>query len=150
MMNLRLTRDILGSTYTLGTLEVDVGKGWQPFGYTCEDVDRGLTSDMGLDEIAAIKVRGQTAIPLGTYQLQDTWSPKYQVDKLLVSGVPGFQGIRIHAGNDATHTEGCLLPGLTRDVEAGTVAKSKLAVAWLESTGRKLGLGSIEIRRDAQ
>ena len=29
--------------------------------------------------------------------------------------VPGFEGIRIHAGNYVTNTEGCLLPGINPD-----------------------------------
>lgn len=144
-MNLRLTRDVFGPSFTLGILEVDTGTGWRSFGYTCEDLDRGLTSDMTTTEIAAIKIKRETAIPTGTYKLLDTWSPKYQRNVFLVADVPGFQGIRIHAGNDAGDTEGCILPGLERG--SSTVSKSSLAVKWLEEHGRALGLRTIEIRR---
>lgn len=58
------------------------------------------------------KVPGVTAIPAGTYEIRDTWSPHFKRMMLEVVDVPGFQGIRIHSGNVADDTEGCLIPGL--------------------------------------
>lgn len=128
-MHLHLTRDTFTDGATLGTLTID-GK---PFGYVCEDRDRGLDATMPLAEIRARKVRGQTAIPAGTYRLGVRYSPGHKRDVLYLIDVPGFQFILVHSGNDASHTEGCQLPGTQRDVAAMTVGHSKAAVAWLEA-----------------
>lgn len=136
-MNLLLTRDALGATFTLGTLTVDGKPGF----FVCEDVDR----------MGAPKVHGKTAIPVGRYRVDRTFSNRFQVMMPILVSVPGFAGIRIHAGNTSAHTEGCLLPGLARDVVAGTVSKSKAAAAWLDTEIAKViaagGDVWIEIKR---
>lgn len=71
------------------------------------------------------KVYGKTAIPNGRYEVRITPSPRFKRDLPLVMNVPGFEGIRIHPGNNADHTEGCLLPGRRRT--ADQVRESKLA-----------------------
>ena len=53
----------------------------------------------------------QTAIPLGRYRLSITPSARFKEDLPLLADVPGFEGIRIHAGNTHEDTEGCLLVG---------------------------------------
>ena len=43
-----------------------------------KDKDRGLTQDMPLAKIKEVKIAAETAIPLGTYEIDmDTISPKY-------------------------------------------------------------------------
>ena len=122
MLQLHLCRDILDPRFTLGTLHVN----GLAFGYTAEDADRRLGEVGG-----GVKIRGITAIPLGTYMVRSTWSPKYGRMMPLVCEVPGFAGVRIHAGNGPADTEGCILPGLLRDPIRGTVGKSRAAVTWL-------------------
>ena len=79
--------------------------------YILEDVDRGLKQSMTLKEILAIKKPGITAIPEGKYNLDITYSNRFKKDMPLILNVPGYEGIRIHPGNYAVNTDGCLLPG---------------------------------------
>lgn len=97
--------------------------------FLLEDKDRGLQSDWDLARIKAEKVYGKTAIPTGEYSIQITYSPKYKKDMPQVMNVKGFEGIRIHSGNVADHSEGCLLPGLT--MKQDFVGNSREAVAKL-------------------
>jgi hypothetical protein len=73
-----------------------------------------------------IKVPGETAIPQGRYEIQHTYSPRFRRNLPLLINVPGFEGIRIHPGNKAVDTEGCLLPGQTAGPRA-MVGNSVLA-----------------------
>ena len=118
-MRIELVRIAFNSTYTIGKLYVD-GK------YFCdvlEDVDRGLDSSMTESEILEKKVKGQTAIPTGHYVINITYSPKYKRMMPLLLDVKGFSGIRIHSGNTAKDTEGCLLVGKNKKV--GMVLESR-------------------------
>lgn len=93
--------------------------------YTLEDKDRGLTNTMPLDEIKKIKVHGLTAIPTGRYQLIMSFSNRFQKYLPEILNVPGFAGIRMHTGNRATDSEGCLITG--KDKAKNFVSGSKTA-----------------------
>lgn len=77
------------------------------------------------------KVPGETAIPEGTYRVIVTMSPRFGRELPLLVGVPGFSGIRIHPGNSPMDTEGCILPGQTR--ERDWVGHSRQAFAALNA-----------------
>ena len=118
-MRIELVRIAFKDTYTIGKLYVD-GK---YFSDVLEDVDRGLDSSMSESEILEKKVKGQTAIPTGHYVINITYSPKYKRMMPLLLDVKGFSGIRIHSGNTAKDTEGCLLVGKNKKV--GMVLESR-------------------------
>jgi hypothetical protein len=108
-MQIRLVREILTAQSTIGRLYVnDAFKCW-----TLEDVDRELTTDMPLADIQKIKVYGRTAIPRGSYRVIVNMSNRFKRMMPLLCDVPGFAGIRIHAGRIAEHTEGCVLTGMS-------------------------------------
>lgn len=116
-MKLLLKRIALRESYTIGKLYID----GTYFCDTCEDRVRDINKDGDLNDVGEGKVYGQTAIPYGTYQVTlDVQSPKYSqraayawckgyLPRLV--DVPHFDGILIHAGNDATHSAGCILVG---------------------------------------
>ena len=54
---------------------------------------------------------GKGPIPTGTYQIVLSYSERFQALLPELLGVPGFTGIRIHAGNTSADTAGCLLVG---------------------------------------
>lgn len=102
--------------YTIGVLYID----GERFCETLEDTDRHLTQGMTLAKIKSAKVYGQTAIPKGTYGVtlspsgtfaSRTWAQKWKGLLPLILSVPGFEGIRIHPGNYASDTLGCILVG---------------------------------------
>lgn len=108
MLHILITRNWRKTDYTVGRLYVN---GTQLCN-TMEDTDRRLFQGQPLSEILKIKVKGQTAIPTGTYRIRVTESPKFKRPLIEVVDVPGFSGIRIHALNCAEESEGCIGPGL--------------------------------------
>lgn len=123
-MKLLLTRDKHTRSATLGTLVVQgptagAGRWLQPVYHTLEDIVRP----------AGVKLPGATAIPAGEYQISLTFSPRFKQSMPLLLGVPGFEGVRIHWGNLAKDTEGCILVGEARDVTHEAITRSRAAYA---------------------
>lgn len=120
-MKIVLERVQLDPDVTIGSLSVDGS--WTC--WTCEDTVREVAGQ----PVSAWKVHGQTAIPRGTYRVIVDRSQRFQRDLPLLIDVPGFAGIRIHPGNTAADTEGCLLPGEIR--LAKSVGRSQAAFGTL-------------------
>lgn len=80
-----------------------------------------------------VKVQDETAIPAGSYKMKISKSPKF--GRLLpeILDVPGFSGIRIHNGNTAADSSGCLIIGSRLGpklpVELSALAEKKLLAA---------------------
>lgn len=102
-MEIKLVRKEFTDKSTIGELYVN-GK-FQC--YTLEDKDRKLESG-GKKEYA------KTAIPRGTYNVVNSFSNRFQKYLPELQNVPQFAGIRIHPGNTADHSEGCILVGTTK------------------------------------
>ena len=81
--------------------------------------------------VAEWKRAGITAIPVGTYKVVAELSNRFGPDTLTLLNVPGYKYIRIHGGNDATHTEGCLLPGWRANDQR--VLRSQAALSMLKA-----------------
>lgn len=120
-MKLTLKRIALRSTYTIGRLYVDGNY----FCDTLEDTVRDLNKNGKFDN-GEKKVYAKTAIPYGTYEIKWTYSPRFKKYTPQLMNVPSFSGIRIHAGNSSTDTEGCLLLGQNKKV--GMVLNSRATI----------------------
>ena len=124
-MELTLTRKTKTETSTIGNLNINGH-------FECfilEDVDRGLQQGMSNSELSNLKVHGNTCIPTGRYEIAISFSNKFQKLLPILMDVPVFAGIRIHSGNTALDTEGCLLTGQTKT--KNFVGNSRLAFAAL-------------------
>jgi hypothetical protein len=97
-MNLKLVRKTFTEQSTMGELSVN-GK------FECFTLE---------DKVRAVKIHGETAIPEGIYEVVVTFSNKFKKSLPLLLNVPNFDGIRIHSGNKAADTEGCILVGQTK------------------------------------
>ena len=108
-MELSLYRNYPSSECTIGDLFINGV--W--LCYILEDVERNS------------KIAGRTAIPRGRYLITITYSNRFKRYLPLLNNIPNYDGVRIHPGNTAIDTEGCLLPGMTKTETA--VYRSKEA-----------------------
>lgn len=129
-MNLEVIRFSSQADSTSGLLFETTAVGKRFLCYTLED------------EYQALKVKGETRIPAGTYEikfrkiggLHAKYSKKYpdiHRGMLHIADVPNFEYILIHTGNTDEHTAGCLILGDTQEnnivTENGWVGKSRNA-----------------------
>lgn len=117
-MELLVQRDSSVKGATLGTLSIN-GKFEC---YTLEDTVREIPGC----SVAEWKIQNETAIPQGTYTVILSVSNRFKMILPEVLNVPGFTGIRIHVGNYAKNTDGCLLVG-TGKTDLPMITNSKVA-----------------------
>ena len=101
MLTIRILRKEFFPDTTIGETYVD-GK---RLGFCLEDTVREILGR----PVSEWKVKGQTAIPVGTYRVTLEWSPRFGRIMPTIHGVEGFAGLRIHGGNDHEDTDGCPL-----------------------------------------
>lgn len=123
-MKILVDRKWKKETYTIGIAYIN----GERFSETVEDRDRGLNNNMTVDEINFKKVYGQTAIPVGTYKVKLTYSPKfanrgwgkkYKGMVPFVENVKGFSGVRLHPLNTAADSLGCI--GFGKNSQVGMI-----------------------------
>lgn len=123
-MRLILRRGPSSPVSTIGELFVAGSEGERRrLCWTLEDPVREIKSQ----PVSAWKIPGRTAIPSGTYRVGITWSVRFRRPMPLIRGVPGFDGVRIHPGNLATDTDGCILVGLDRRGDALLMSRAAFA-----------------------
>ena len=111
-MKITVKRTFKGPEYTIGKLYIDDN-------YFCDTLE---------DTVRKVKIAGKTAIPAGSYKVKKTMSPRFKKILPEILNVPNFSGVRIHSGNTAADTDGCLLLGLNK--AKGQVLCSKNAMAF--------------------
>lgn len=92
-MKLRLERFEFGTNYTIGDLFI-------------EDLHQCMTLERGTKETSR-----KPAIPKGIYKIVLDMSTRFKCIMPHLLDVPGYEGIRIHSGNNDKDTEGCILVG---------------------------------------
>jgi len=110
------------------------------------------------DERRALKIKGETRVPCGTYNLalrkeggfDARYKKKYpgiHKGMIQVMDVPNFEYILIHVGNDDSATSGCLLVGDSQEnniiIKDGFIGKSANAYKRIyPSIAKQLELGN--------
>jgi hypothetical protein len=118
-MEITLRRHFAVDDATIGTMTIG--------DFTCFTLE---------DVIRTEKIKSKTAIFAGTYPVILCESPRfsdsYEKKGLgrivpLVDRVPQFSGVRIHVGNRAEHTDGCILVGDSWDEKSAFIGGSTSA-----------------------
>lgn len=139
-MELILKRTRFRDHITSGQLYVDGAY----FCFTLEDKVREPKDGQG--DVNKWKIKGETAIPSGLYEIVLEFSPKFGSDTITLLKVPGFDKIRIHAGNTQLDTEGCIIVGYkVRDDGVIIPGTTRACVNDLKQLVRKTGHTTIRI-----
>lgn len=110
-MTLTLHRERSQPWGTPGRLSID----GEPECYSLEDVVRD-----------GPKVVHETAIPAGRFRVVIDFSQRFGRMMPHILDVPGFEGVRLHSGNVAADTSGCVLVGLGRSEQGLTRSREAM------------------------
>ncbi len=106
-----LHRKFRGPDYTIGKLYWQNGTKEV---YICDILEDPVRNKITSSLNNFVKVFGKTAIPYGTYEIIRSFSNRFNKVLPLLLNVPHYDGVRIHSGNTAEDTDGCLLPGFNK------------------------------------
>lgn len=114
--------------------------------YTLEDTVREVPGQ----PVASWKVQNETAIPSGLKKVIIDLSnrfKKWMMHVLELDGkeVDGFAGIRIHAGNKSSDTDGCILVGQLVAPDGLSIMYSAIALSALQEKVRIALLSKEEV-----
>lgn len=120
-MEVKVKRIHFGENFTVGKMYVD---GQDVKIFVLEDKVREVEGQ----PVSSWKIDEKTAIPKGRYRMIINMSNRFKKLMPLLLDVEGFTGVRIHAGNVSTSTEGCLLLGKSWDGKSDWIGESRVAV----------------------
>src|SRR5262249_34327331 len=132
-MLLTLKRSVFTDKSTTGDLAVD----GQFEAFTLEDVARQK------------KIKHETCIPAGRYNVIINHSQRFNRDLPLLENVPNFDGIRIHPGNSDKDTSGCVLVGQTKSQDLAAIRESRLTLCSRRSKPRSTAAIKLKSRSPA-
>ena len=114
MIKITIHREVKADNYTLGRLYINNE-------YLCDTLEDKVRLLNDYED----KVYGETAIPSGVYKVILSYSPRF--DKVLpeLLNVEFFNNIRIHNGNTAKDSSGCILVGMNPNPNEGLVLQSR-------------------------
>lgn len=115
-MELLLKRDTFSNVSTIGKLYVD----------------GVFFNDTLEDKVREEKIPKVTAIPVGRYEVVLSFSNHFKQLMPELLNVPNYVGVRIHFGNWAVDSDGCVLCG-TRSTTKDFIGNSRVAYAKLLS-----------------
>ena len=130
-MELVLKRIAKRKAYTIGRLSIVepvldeylAGSKETYFSDTLEPTALELKTTVSKEAVLRSPEKAQSlkpfAISEGRYAVVISWSPKFKAWLPILLGVPNFEGIRIHAGNTAKDTQGCILLGVGLNLTGG-------------------------------
>lgn len=130
-MELELRRDDFNTACTIGKLYADGI-------YACESLEDRVREVDG-QPVASWKIKGETAIPRGRYRVVVNHSQRFGRELPQLLEVPGFEGIRIHPGNTAANTEGCILVGTERGPDSVLHSRDAFAELFTDIQGALAG-----------
>ena len=133
--------------------------GWSPVDDKIEPICFTLEDEA---RPSGVKIPGFTCIPAGDYKIKITYSNRFKRDLpiiytheehngeayVLVDGKHIWRGVRLHPGNTDADTEGCILPGTSKDkdrVDASRIAFDDKLFPFIQNHPSLKALGFVRL-----